>query len=127
MKALITSEYRHLLWQDELGESFLLLKYAEVFEYSKEILRLHCWGSNVASRLRKMGLILNERSTDDPLYILDVKTSHLLLLISLGAFQRRPHIDGAWLKNKERLLAHRILPYRPRITSFIDCQKVAKS
>lgn len=113
MKDLIGKQHRHLLWQDEIGEEFLLLKYAEVFEHGENTLGLHCWSFPRLAWLRKKGLILNERKTDDPLYVLTVEKRFLSDLIALGAHKQRPHLKGTWLKEREKLLAHKILPYRP--------------
>ena len=98
-----TEQYKHMLWHDEQGKPFLLLKYAEVFEYHT-VLGLHCWSKKMLAVLRFEGLILFEMATDDPLYILRVDRAHLARLISLGAFKKRPDINGAWLKEKEKLL-----------------------
>ena len=114
MKEILTKQHKHLLWQDELGEPFLLLKYAEIFEYSATALGLHCWSFQKTAQLRSKGLILFEMATDDPLYVLRIDKCHLPFLISLGSFKKRPHINGAWIKNKERQLAHKILPYQPK-------------
>jgi len=112
-----TEQYKHMLWHDEQGKPFLLLKYAEVFEYSDTVLGLHCWSKKMLAVLRFEGLILFEMATDDPLYILRVDRAHLARLISLGAFKKRPDINGAWLKGKEKLLAHKILTYRFKLNS----------
>ena len=37
---LITRREKQLLYKDELGDVFLLLKYGEVFRYSKNVLRV---------------------------------------------------------------------------------------
>jgi len=124
MKTLISDKYKHLLYRDELGDDFILLKYGEVFKYSKNILRLYCWNKKMSFQLKKMGVILNQTETDDKLYILDVKTENLPLLISLGAFKRRPNKQGKWIKSKEKKLGHKILPYR--YIKFIKTKKDRK-
>jgi hypothetical protein len=117
MKNLITKKHKHMLWQDELGEDFLLLKYAEVYRYSQDILRVVVFTvknpPTKLSLLRKEGVILNEFRTDDPLLILDIDKQYLPRIIALGDFKRRPNKNGAWIKDKEQRLAHKILPYRP--------------
>ena len=114
MKSLIGPKHRHLLWKDELGDDFLLLKYAEVFRYSKNILRLYIFSPQKRSWLRHQGWILNEFDTDD-FGVVDVEISKLEQIIELGAFRRRPRLNGAWLKQKERQLAHKIIPYNPNL------------
>lgn len=112
---LISKKYECLVWQDELKVPFLLLKYAEVFEYSDTTLGLHCWNKKVLAVLRFEGLISFEMTTDDPLVILRVDKCHLPRLLALGSFRKRPDINGAWIKEKKKLLAHKILTYRPKL------------
>ena len=107
-----TKQHKNMLWHDEQRTPFLLLKYAEVFEYSNTMLGLHCWSKKMLAVLRFEGLISFEMATDDPLYILRVDKCHLPRLLSLGAFRKRPDIKGKWIKEKEKLLAHKILTYR---------------
>jgi len=47
--------------------------------------------------------------------IVDVKNSNLPFLIQLGAFKRRPDINGNWIREKEARLGHQIIPYRPTL------------
>lgn len=115
MHNFITKSLKHLLWKDECGETFLLLKYCEVFRYSESVLRLHVFLSGKASLLRKMGLVLNETVTDDPLHIIDVKIENLDAVIALGAFKRRPNVKGRWIRDKEIRLAHKIILYQPTL------------
>ena len=123
MSELITMQFRHLLWQDECGDDFLILKHCEVYRKSEDILKLVVFNPKIfnqnAFQLRNQGVILNEWSTDDGLLLLDVNTQNLALVIALGTFKRRPHKDGAWIKDKEERLAHKILPYNPRLKKVI--------
>ncbi|MCF7898024.1 MAG: hypothetical protein K9L87_04670 [Candidatus Omnitrophica bacterium] len=119
MKNLVTKRYKHMLWKDELynlakstKHTFLLLKYAEVYRFSRNTLRLHIWNKKMLLPVRNLKPILNEMDTDDPFTIIDVESRIFPQIIQLGAFKRRPNLDGRWLKDKERILAHRILPYR---------------
>jgi hypothetical protein len=119
MKNLVTKKYKHMIWKDELynapkstKHTFLLLKYAEVYRFSRNTLRLHIWDKKMLPPMRKLGSILNEIDSDDYFSIIDVENGILPQIIQLGAFKRRPNLNGGWLKDKERILAHRILPYR---------------
>jgi hypothetical protein len=60
--------------------------------------------------LQETGLIFNAYNTDDSLHFFQIDARHLPMLISLGAFKRRPRKKGRWVKDKEKLLGHRILP-----------------
>lgn len=106
------AKYKHLLWKDECEEpsDFLLLKYAEVYRYSKDVLRLHIFSEKYQSLVRSKGWILNERQLDEPFTQVDMDIANLELIIELGAFKRRPDINGIWIKNLEKVLAHKILP-----------------
>jgi len=120
MKNLILKKHKCMLWKDELYDikdstkhTFLLLKYAEVYKYSRTTLRLHIWNARKLSQMLKGGLIFNLVGLDEDFTIAYAKTANLSSLIALGAFRKRPHIKGKWIKNKEKLLGHKILPYRP--------------
>ncbi|MDP8265264.1 MAG: hypothetical protein P9M12_07320 [Candidatus Aceula lacicola] len=110
---LITRREKQLLYKDELGDVFLLLKYGEVFRYSKNVLRVIISLHSKAVQLRKSAVILNEDSTDDRLYIFDVNQRYLPQIIALGVFKRRPHKNGKWIKKMQKKLAHRIIPFNP--------------
>jgi len=111
MRNLLSKNQRHLLWKDELGEDFIILKYAEVYRHSKGTLRVCCWSRKKALQLINKGVVLDKNRTDDLLYYLDVKVKDLPLLIELGAFKRRPNIRGKWIIEKEKQLGHKIFPY----------------
>jgi len=115
MEEFILKRFKHLLWKDELGDTFLLLKYAEVYKYSEDVLRMVIFLRQKAFQLKKLIPILREDSTDDGLYIFDVNIQYLDRIIQLGAFKRRPPIHGRWILDKERRLAHKIIPYNPKI------------
>jgi len=115
MRSLLSKNQRHLLWKDELGDDFIILKYAEVYRYSKDTLRMCCWSRKKALQLIKKGIILAKERTDDLLYYLDVKIEDLPLLIELGAFKKRPNIRGKWITKKEEQLGHKIILYQPAL------------
>lgn len=120
MKSLINQDFKHLLWKDEIGDNFILLKYGGVYRYSENTLRLLAWSRKIRIQLRRKGVVLNETSYDDGLYSLDIDRSNLSLLIELGTFKRRPHKNGKWIKTKERLLGHRIFPFNPTLEDGLD-------
>ncbi len=64
-----------------------------------------------------MGITFNDWSTDDKLYTFHTDVANLPQLIATGSHIRRIHKDGRWLKNKERRLGHKIIPYNPRFSS----------
>lgn len=113
MKDLITSSHRHLLWKDEVGDTFLLFDYGEVYKYSETVLVVICFTFEKARKVRKLG-ILYEFKTDDPLWIFRVKIDKLSQLLELSKFKQRPHLKGRWLKSKQELLGHKIIPFRPQ-------------
>ncbi len=115
MKEITPKKYKHLLWKDELGADFLLLKVGEVYRFSPKTVRCHFTGFSNRSWLRKKGVILNETPVDEKFYILDVLVENLPKLIAKYGFRRRPHKNGKWLRNMENVLAHIILLYNPEL------------
>ena len=115
MKDLIKQDNMHLLWKGERGDTFLILKYAEIFRYSENVLRVLIFSPKMVSPVKKLGSILEESVLDDGIYSIDINKSKLPLLIQLGAFKKRPHLNGRWIKDKEKRLGHEILPFRPRL------------
>jgi hypothetical protein len=117
MKSLITSKHKHLLYKDELNDIFILTKYLEIYRKSKTLLGCCCWSFKILVKLRSMGLILNEWSTSDGLYLFDTNCTNLEALIQCGAQKRRVYRNGSWLKSREYKLAHRIIPFNPQLSS----------
>lgn len=115
MKNLITSEYKHLLWMDECGDDFLLLPWCEIFRYSKNVLGVYYFFSENAPLGRLRGLIFDFQKLDEVFYAFYTKVSNLPLLIALGAYRRRPDLRGSTIKKREKQLAHKIYPYRPKL------------
>jgi len=119
MKDLLKAKHKHLLWKDELGASFLLLKHGEIFRYSQGLVAGHYVGSTTSiwikkylSPLLKTGVIFDVSDTDDPMTIFKAKIENLPVLINLGGFKKRVHKKGVWLRSMEQALAHKILPYQ---------------
>jgi len=111
MKSLINTRYNHLLWRDELGGIFLLLKYAEVYKYSKDTVRMYIWGYKLYKVIKRKGIILKEILTDENFNIIEVKANYLPFLIKLGASKKRANIKGNWVKKQEERLGHKILVF----------------
>lgn len=110
MSTIIPDKYKHMLWKDECGDDFLLLKYAEVYRYSKTTVRLHIWFKKYVLLVHSKGWILNERHLNEQFTVVDVDLTNLEQIIQLGAFKRRPDRNGAWIKRLEQILAHKIIP-----------------
>lgn len=106
-------------WQNEVNEVFMLTKNMEIYLYSgykaetieNAVLGCYCWSYKTTSLLRKKRLILNEWSTDDGLYTFKTGIDNLPCFLSLGAFKRRPDVNGTWIQDKKKRLAHDIRPY----------------
>ena len=115
MKNLISKKYKCLLYQDEVHDTFLLLRTAEVFRKSETQLGVYCWVKSVFLKLKKLGIVSNEFITDDKLYCFTVDNANLPLLIATGSHSKRISQHGRWLKDKEKRLAHRIIRFDPNI------------
>ena len=116
MKDLIPKKHKHLLYKDESPElcDFLILKYAEVYRYTENALRLLIFSSSKASQLKKSGLIYDVWSLDD-IILATAKNSNLDAIISMGATKRRIDKKGNNLKKLEIRLGHKIFPFNPLI------------
>jgi hypothetical protein len=110
---LIFSKYSHLLYKDETSDTFLLTMYVEIYQKSETILKCSCWNKKVFSSLKKTGLIFNEWETSDKLFIFETESANLPLLIATGSHSRRVSRYGRWLRDKEKRLGHKIIPYNP--------------
>lgn len=99
----------HMVWKDEIGDTFLLLKTAEVYLWSDRVLRLYCWSSKTRSQLLLEGLVSHEMETDEYFCVLDTEVKNLPRIVALGGrFRRRPHVGGKWIRSLEKRLGHRI-------------------
>lgn len=98
------------MWRDELGDLFILTKRLEAYAFSKTVLGCYCWHRKTYLLLKKRGGIFNDVITDDRIRSFRINKENLPLLLSLGAFKRRPDKEGQWIKDKERRLGHRIRP-----------------
>lgn len=112
MQHLITPKQRHLLYKDELGDTFLLTKDGEIYQYSDKILRIHTFHKHTLNKLRRNGLIFNEWGTDDGLGIADLNVENLQKLLALYRVpSRRFQRNAKWFAWAEERLAHKIIPF----------------
>lgn len=110
---LLVPKYRHLLWKDEIGDGFVLTKYAEIYLYSKSELCLLCFNKNKAKMLQSMKGISFVEKTDEPLWKFLARIDMLNTLIELDSHKKRPNIKGKWIADKKNRLGHDIIPYQP--------------
>jgi hypothetical protein len=116
MKDLITQDLKHLLFKDEIGDSFLLLKHGEIYKYSEAEIGIYCWNKAVSTRLAKKGLILRRSETDDEFDILFAKVQNLPKIIAMLCIPSRRFNKGSkWIAHKEGILGHRIIPFNPAL------------
>jgi hypothetical protein len=113
MKNLITEKYKHLLYKDEINDTFLLTNYMEIYRKSNSTLGCYCWSRKIFVQLQKRGVIFNEWDTSDNLYTFKTDNANLPFLIATGSHSRRVFQNGRWLKDKEKRLAHKIIPFNP--------------
>ena len=110
------------LWRDEIGDIFVLSRHMEIFCFSKTLLSCYCWHQKTYFQLKKMEVIINDLITDDRIYHFHTNQNNLPLLLSMGAFKRRPHKRGAWLRRTELKLGHKIQPLTSEQTKFLKNQ-----
>jgi len=121
---LIDKKYRCMLWKDDDVKTemdvFLLTKYAEIFEYSEKELGLYVWSREFASWLRKSGVNSEDRWSDDPFNVFRANKALLPQIMQLGAYKRRPHITGDWVRSREEILGHRVLPTNISSIGYVE-------
>jgi len=123
--SIITAQFADLvpiaypcLWKDEDNEPVLITRTMEISRWDDNELCLYVWSSQCASQLRKGGLISHEGETDDPFDTLFAETPNLPRILQLGVpFKKRPHLAGTWIKKRQEILGHKLIPYRPLVDS----------
>jgi hypothetical protein len=124
MTDLITHDMKHLLWKDEINDSFLLLKYGEIYKYSEAEVGIYCWNKTVSTRLAKKRLILRRSETDDEFDVLFAKVQNLPRIIAMLCIPSRRFNKGSkWIAHKERILGHRIIPFNPTLKDNLNVSK----
>ena len=121
MKNLLTRDMKHLLWKNECGDDFLILKHMEIYRQSESEIGIYCWKRAVSLRMQKLGLISRVMDSDDQFDILFAKIESLPQIMQQGGlFRRRPVISGKWIRRKEAILGHRIIPFNPELPKNIS-------
>lgn len=113
MRQYLTKENKHLLWKDECDDEFILTSFGEIYESPNEGVRLVSWLSQNSPTIKGFGVNIGFSSTDDGLCLLDYPKEKLPVLLAKNRLRRRPYLNGAWLKDKEARLAHKIIPTNP--------------
>ena len=113
MKDLIRTSHRHLLWKDEIGDTFLLTDFAEIYKYSETVLQLLFFKKSPTVQFKH--LFYDERQTDEPLWHFKTNVENLPAILAVCKFKKRPYLNGKWIKNLEIRLGHKIIPYRPEL------------
>jgi len=111
MKHLISQKERHLLWKDEVGDDFILLKFCEIYRYDDSQLGVIFFSGTIPLEIKP--LIYDFFPLGDGLYTCKTKAENLPRFIALGRWKKRPHVNGRLIKRLEKRLGHKILPYRP--------------
>jgi hypothetical protein len=124
MREFLEENQKHLLWQDEIGDEFILTKYLEIFEFDDVTLKCYCWSKKVVEEIAQYVLYseyitddgqripvfgLRVTTTDNGLYVFTVDVALLSILLETGIHKRRPSINGVWLQNLKRRLGHDII------------------
>ncbi len=119
IKNYISKEHKHYLYQDELGDTFLITRYCEIFINSKTTCKV--WSNLSPKRFRDRfkGVKIDDLNQNDDFYEYVVNLRFLPVLIACGGMKKRPHLKGRWIKSREGLFGHKILPYRPALESAI--------
>ena len=117
---LTIKDLRPYLYKDEswnipncADPYFLLTRYGEAYLYSEENLRVFSILPQKRLQCHFRGSIFDVWGTDDGLCLFTTPIENTPLFLQLGAFKRRPHANGQFIKRMEERLAHRMFPYTP--------------
>ena len=110
---LITSDHRHLLYKDEVGDTFLLTDFGEIYEYSKDILKCLCFNRKKLLECSINARIFDQIKTDEPLHHFSFKTCDLDKILAVNRTSRRFKKMSRYMKMAEDRLGHKIIPYKP--------------
>lgn len=114
IKDLIKDKYVHMLWKDECGDDFLLLKWGEIYRYSKKSLALYIFSKRVCGRMQKKGLIFDVQELDEQFDLCFANVENLAKLLAFGAYSRRIPKNSKKLKLLEDKLTHKIFLARSK-------------
>jgi hypothetical protein len=104
------------LWKDRGGEPILVTKKIEISLQSEHELLLYADKGATYKKLKKEGLILREKDSDEPYEILYSDMKNLPRILQLGGlYKRRPNISGERAKEREKKYGHAYIPYRPNV------------
>jgi len=119
MRNLISLDYKHLLWKDEIGDEFLLFKWGEIYQYGENILRVITWSPSIMARMYKQAEKSSYFKTDDTLHVFDIKIQNLPILLSrLRIPKKRFARRSKFIELAKEKLGHDIIPSKPRKTEF---------
>ena len=111
------------LWKDRGGEPILVTKKIEISLQSEHELLLYADKGATYKKLKKEGLILREKDSDEPYEILYSDMKNLPRILQLGGlYKRRPNISGERAKEREKKYGHAYIPYRPNVDKSTDQQ-----
>lgn len=113
MADLITEKHKQLLWKDECGDDFLLLKIGTIWRFDKNTLGLNVFVRRVCRRMLSHGLIYEHIETDDQFDVCYAKNAKLPALIAQDGRAIRMRRNCGMHRELERKLAHKIYPHRP--------------
>jgi len=114
IKDLITHGNKHLLFKDELGDTFLLTDYCEIYLYSDEEIKVLSWkpASSISDIMEKAEARDYFR-TDDGLNVYMCSIDKLNYLIGKNKRQRRLSVGCKKAIDLEERLGHKIRAYNP--------------
>lgn len=114
MKTLIKPEWARMLWKDEIGDTFLILRCGEIFRISDEILGMYVFSHAQTDWLLLKKIIKHFRKTDDQFYCsAKMDKIDLPTVIKKFGYKRRPNREGLFIKRCEERFGHRVIKTEP--------------
>ena len=115
MRKHITAEHKHLLWQDEINDPFLLTNFCEIYEYNENTISIIVFNSSKLDAVKEIDSRIVFFKADDRLWKGTTNVEDLPKILALNKRRRRIDLEGNNLKKLEKLLGHKILPYNPSL------------
>ncbi|MFC1512222.1 hypothetical protein ACFL5H_03400 [Candidatus Latescibacterota bacterium] len=98
------------LWTDEDQDVIVLTRHMTVYPQGDTDLVCYCWSPDTFIHLRDKGLTKNVIKMSHNIHYFTTDCANIDLILSMGAFKRRPTRNGRFLKSREKLVGHNLLP-----------------
>ena len=110
---LLSPDQRHYLYKDEIGDTFLLTKFGEIYLYSEDVLKVLCFRKSDYQLISEKMPTFGFDRTDEPLIHFCIDRSNLSKILAVYRTSKRFKLDGRFINKARQILGHDIIPYKP--------------